>query len=171
MGESYYEPHSAVSHATSQHSATQSLSPAPGPASSAHSQGQGQGYDLNSGGGYDRSRTTSPVHTQHTGASASTGGGPLLGAYLNGNGNGNGNNNGSGHGAELGPGSSNFADSLGNGFNNMSLNGNGNGNGGVKVEEGLMNGQAKAAIRKKLASWVGFSNLPNQVHRRSVRSV
>lgn len=24
-------------------------------------------------------------------------------------------------------------------------------------------------IRKTLASWVGFSNLPNQVHRRSVR--
>ena len=24
-------------------------------------------------------------------------------------------------------------------------------------------------VRKKLASWVGFSNLPNQVHRRSVR--
>jgi septin 7 len=24
-------------------------------------------------------------------------------------------------------------------------------------------------VRKKLASWVGFSNLPNQVHRRSLR--
>lgn len=28
---------------------------------------------------------------------------------------------------------------------------------------------AAAPARKKLSSWVGFSNLPNQVHRRSVR--
>jgi septin 7 len=26
-----------------------------------------------------------------------------------------------------------------------------------------------AVVRKTLSSWVGFSNLPNQVHRRSVR--
>ncbi|WWC72963.1 uncharacterized protein I206_106927 [Kwoniella pini CBS 10737] len=45
----------------------------------------------------------------------------------------------------------------------------------VKTEPGL-NGNANAGsvqaqqpARKKLASWVGFSNLPNQVHRRSVR--
>jgi len=32
-----------------------------------------------------------------------------------------------------------------------------------------MGGSPNPIIRKKLASWVGFSNLPNQVHRRSVR--
>lgn len=30
-------------------------------------------------------------------------------------------------------------------------------------------GAAAAVVKKRLASWVGFSNLPNQVHRRSVR--
>ena len=30
-------------------------------------------------------------------------------------------------------------------------------------------GTPNPVVRKKLASWVGFSNLPNQVHRRSVR--
>ena len=30
-------------------------------------------------------------------------------------------------------------------------------------------GTPDPVVRKKLASWVGFSNLPNQVHRRSVR--
>ena len=30
-------------------------------------------------------------------------------------------------------------------------------------------GSGSPLIRKTLASWVGFSNLPNQVHRRSVR--
>ncbi|WVQ63764.1 uncharacterized protein L199_001918 [Kwoniella botswanensis] len=45
----------------------------------------------------------------------------------------------------------------------------------VKSEPGVaINGSATAPAqqqpaRKKLASWVGFSNLPNQVHRRSVR--
>lgn len=42
---------------------------------------------------------------------------------------------------------------------NGSLNGAANGNGAA----------SPAVIRKTLASWVGFSNLPNQVHRRSVR--
>ena len=34
---------------------------------------------------------------------------------------------------------------------------------------GLNGAAAPALVRKTLASWVGFSNLPNQVHRRSVR--
>lgn len=39
-------------------------------------------------------------------------------------------------------------------------------------EAATQNGSASNAvnvIRKTLSSWVGFSNLPNQVHRRSVR--
>lgn len=38
--------------------------------------------------------------------------------------------------------------------------------------DGATNGSASNTInviRKTLSSWVGFSNLPNQVHRRSVR--
>lgn len=34
---------------------------------------------------------------------------------------------------------------------------------------GLNGSAVPAVVRKTLASWVGFSNLPNQVHRRSVR--
>ncbi|WWD21388.1 hypothetical protein CI109_105873 [Kwoniella shandongensis] len=47
-------------------------------------------------------------------------------------------------------------------------NGTGYANGG---QNGLTSSQAASAppARKKLASWVGFSNLPNQVHRKSVR--
>lgn len=47
--------------------------------------------------------------------------------------------------------------------------------GGVSTEGYLANKNteptpmAAAPARKKLSSWVGFSNLPNQVHRRSVR--
>lgn len=53
-------------------------------------------------------------------------------------------------------------------------------NGHVSPAPPSVNGEASApvtngaaanlnVIRKTLASWVGFSNLPNQVHRRSVR--
>lgn len=35
---------------------------------------------------------------------------------------------------------------------------------GVKSESDV-----KGVMRRKLASWVGFSNLPNQFHRRSVK--
>lgn len=48
--------------------------------------------------------------------------------------------------------------------------------GGVVSSEGYLANRdaqptpaAVAPARKKLSSWVGFSNLPNQVHRRSVR--
>ena len=53
-----------------------------------------------------------------------------------------------------------------------------NGSRGVSPQQGYANGTGNSGqgvngqppvIRKKLASWVGFSNLPNQVHRRSVR--
>lgn len=44
-------------------------------------------------------------------------------------------------------------------------------NGSANGLSGLNGGASPqpAVIRKTLASWVGFSNLPNQVHRRSVR--
>jgi septin 7 len=49
-----------------------------------------------------------------------------------------------------------------NGASPVPANGNPIGNG--------LNGSAvPTLVRKTLASWVGFSNLPNQVHRRSVR--
>jgi septin 7 len=51
---------------------------------------------------------------------------------------------------------------------NMSANSTSNGStaGGG---QGMSGGAAGQQARKKLASWVGFSNLPNQVHRKSVR--
>jgi septin 7 len=41
----------------------------------------------------------------------------------------------------------------------------------VKTEYGAGGGSTavKQSVKKALTSWVGFSNLPNQVHRRSVR--
>lgn len=56
----------------------------------------------------------------------------------------------------------------------------GNGYGGtpVKTEPGVTpvkseypggSSAVKQSVKKALTSWVGFSNLPNQVHRRSVR--
>lgn len=44
----------------------------------------------------------------------------------------------------------------------------------IKPDVNGLQGQGNGAVagqlaRKKLASWVGFSNLPNQVHRKSVR--
>jgi septin 7 len=49
--------------------------------------------------------------------------------------------------------------------------GNGNGATPVKSEYGAGGGSSavKQSVKKALTSWVGFSNLPNQVHRRSVR--
>jgi septin 7 len=41
-------------------------------------------------------------------------------------------------------------------------------NGAVSSGNGAV-AAASLLARKKLASWVGFSNLPNQVHRKSVR--
>ena len=45
----------------------------------------------------------------------------------------------------------------------------GNGNGNVKQEpyDSPVKPTPMQAARKSLASWVGFSNLPNQVHRRA----
>ena len=44
--------------------------------------------------------------------------------------------------------------------------------GGMQPIQSQSQTQAQApVIRKKLASWVGFSNLPNQVHRRAMRCV
>jgi septin 7 len=44
--------------------------------------------------------------------------------------------------------------------------------GGMQPIQSQSQSQAQApVIRKKLASWVGFSNLPNQVHRRAMRWV
>ncbi len=34
---------------------------------------------------------------------------------------------------------------------------------------GRTGGSQTPVVRRKLKSWVGFSNLPNQVHRRSMR--
>jgi hypothetical protein len=39
----------------------------------------------------------------------------------------------------------------------------------VKQEYGGGSSAVKQSVKKALTSWVGFSNLPNQVHRRSVR--
>jgi hypothetical protein len=44
--------------------------------------------------------------------------------------------------------------------------GGGYGNGNGSVAESKYN---SAPVKKNLGSWVGFSNLPNQVHRRSTR--
>lgn len=43
----------------------------------------------------------------------------------------------------------------------MYANGNGNGNGSAS---GVMN-----VVRKKLGGYVGFANLPDQVHQKSIR--
>ncbi|CAE7052779.1 unnamed protein product, partial [Rhizoctonia solani] len=51
--------------------------------------------------------------------------------------------------------------------------GNGNGNGNATPSGQYGNGQPAAtdsAVRKKLNGYVGFANLPNQVHRKSVRT-
>ncbi len=42
-------------------------------------------------------------------------------------------------------------------------------NSGFQNGGGGNEGDQPSVNRKKLASWVGFSNLPNQVHRRSMR--
>ncbi|KAF9514811.1 hypothetical protein BS47DRAFT_1342563 [Hydnum rufescens UP504] len=56
------------------------------------------------------------------------------------------------------------ANGYGSGALNPHLAANGIGNGGLA--HGLPNG---ATVRKKLMGYVGFANLPNQVHRKSVR--
>lgn len=53
-----------------------------------------------------------------------------------------------------------------------SPNGGGVSPNGYPADGGVESAPAAVApARKKLSSWVGFSNLPNQVHRRSVRWV
>ena len=58
--------------------------------------------------------------------------------------------------------------------------GNGYGSTPIKTEPGVTpikneygagagSSAVKQSVKKALTSWVGFSNLPNQVHRRSVR--
>lgn len=46
---------------------------------------------------------------------------------------------------------------------------NGNGSAGADISTNGI--PTPVVVRKTLSSWVGFSNLPNQVHRRSVRYV
>lgn len=51
-------------------------------------------------------------------------------------------------------------------------NANGNNNGYADGGEGALGEASKTmsnVVRKKLGGYVGFANLPNQVHRRSVR--
>ncbi|WRT69211.1 uncharacterized protein IL334_006195 [Kwoniella shivajii] len=95
------------------------------------------------------------------------------GYYENGshspNGNGNSNGNGNGSLSYNGDGRSSAATQNGD----ISARATSPSSYPVKQEHGL-NGSAnpiqqQQLARKKLASWVGFSNLPNQVHRKSVR--
>jgi CubicO group peptidase (beta-lactamase class C family) len=64
--------------------------------------------------------------------------------------------------------------------NGQSQYGNGYGGTPIKTEPGVTSvkneygagggsSAVKQSVKKALTSWVGFSNLPNQVHRRSVR--
>lgn len=46
-----------------------------------------------------------------------------------------------------------------------------NGNGSAGADMSTNGVPTPVVVRKTLSSWVGFSNLPNQVHRRSVRYV
>lgn len=80
--------------------------------------------------------------------------------------------NGNGNGNGMSPRYSANESSLnGLGASTMSTgNGNGNGN-GLGAGAGGIASAAAPRERKKLSSWVGFSNLPNQVHRRSNKSV
>lgn len=57
------------------------------------------------------------------------------------------------------------ADGATNGTHSPNLNGDAASN--HSAAGALAN--APTVLRKTLSSWVGFSNLPNQVHRRSVR--
>lgn len=48
--------------------------------------------------------------------------------------------------------------------------GNGTGTPNAQYANGQGGASAESAVRKKLNGYVGFANLPNQVHRKSVRT-